>query len=361
MNKKVLISITMAVVLSVIVFGGVLAGITRDRGTLESGPPAASASWTAWISVYESVGGSPTLIFPPQEILTEDSYNAAQGQDGGYTDAGWQIQVENFSNESKGIPVNMAFCGLYPYAGLNWEYDFNWDGTNESTTNHGEVPLISGSSLISPSIDSVEVVGDTKVVSFSGVPETTYQVYRSTSPASQGSDQSNGRYKRQGEVTTDGVGFGTFVDSTTGIASIPSWYVVMYFANNPTGQHGCHSEDLSQTSSNVIYFSAAFNDVTEVVDLAWETALDDGITEFAILRGTSANLGEAGIIEDHIPVNNPGGAGSSYEYHDNSIAEGETYYYWLKVVTDTGIEYIGPRMVYTLVLEYDHFLPLIIK
>lgn len=360
MNKKVLISITMAVVLSVMVVGGVFAGITRDRGTLESGPPAGSASWTAWISVYELDAGNLTLVFPPQEILTEDSFNAAQGPDGGYTDAGWQIQVENFSNESKGIPVNMAFCGLDPYAGLNWEYDFNWDGTTDSTTDHGEVPLLTDTGLLSPSIDSVEVDGDTKVVSFSGVPETTYQVYRSTSPAAAGSDQSNGRYKRQGEVTTDSVGFGTFVDSTTGIASIPSWYVVMYFANNPVGHHGCHSEDLSQTSSNVIYFSAAFNDDTGDVDLSWETELDDGITEFALLRGTSGNIGDASVIADHIAVNNPGGAGSSYEYPDSTVDEGVTYYYWLKVVTDTGTEYIGPRMVSTFVLEYEYYIPLII-
>ncbi len=358
MNKKILVSMILAFVSGLFLVSVVLAGTTRDRGTLETTPPDGTINWTAWLSVYDYTVYPPTLIYPPQEIMTEDNFNASQGVDGGYTDAGWQIQVVNFSDETNNMPVNMSFCGLSDYAGDNWEDTFIWDGKNNSTTDHGEVPLRTGNGYFVPWLNSVEIVGETKVVTFFGVPETDYFVYRSTSPAAVGADWSNGRYKLQGPATTDENGVGIFVDDTPEIITVQSWYVVMYFADTPTGPHGCHSEEVDPTGIRMGEFTAAYDAKEKVVNLAWETVSELDILGFNVLRGTSEFGLPDQLNTDLIISNNPGQIeGSSYTYEDSDLLMGETYYYWIQIVgNDNTRESIGPREVR---IDLLFFLPLI--
>jgi hypothetical protein len=355
MKKKSLMSIIIAICLSVVIVGTVIAGTTRDSGTLETEPADGLVNWTAWLNLYTFVGGVPTLVYPPEEIMTEDSFNAVQGPDGGYTDSGWQIQVRNFTNETNGNQVNMVFCGINLDSGKNWEYDFLWDGLDDSTTEHGEVPLLTDHGFAAPRVVSVDIVGDTKVVSFYGEPETTFQVYRSTSPAAVGSDRSNGRYKLQGSATTYVDGLGTFVDSTPEIATVPSWYVVMYFPASPDGPFGCHSEEPNPTSVRVINFSAKFISAKKAVDLTWETDSNEDLLGFALLRNTEDDISSATVIEDMIAVIDPGGTGAIYDYTDETIELGETYYYWLQIIEGSDRTNIGSLQIRT---SFEYYMPL---
>jgi len=134
-NKKLLISLMLGVLLSLTAVFVVLAGITNDIGTLELNPPVGKVNYTAWLNIY-GPDYPPSLIHPPEEILTEDGFNPSAGEDGGFTEDCWQLSVGAFSNEGDNFPVNIQFGGLGDYSGTHWYYKFKWDGIDEPTTNH---------------------------------------------------------------------------------------------------------------------------------------------------------------------------------------------------------------------------------
>ena len=348
MRIKAINSTSLAIVLALLFVTVVIAGSTRDRGTLETDPPDGTVNWTAWL--WKTTGFPAVYIYPPEEIMTEDSFNYAQDTDLGYTDDGWQIQVENFTNSSFGDYVGMAFCGLNDQIQKNWQYTFQWDQTTEE---HGEVPLFTSSGYVAPALTSVDIVDETKVVTFYGDPNTTYQIYRSTSPAPSG-DRSNGRYKLQGTATTDSTGLGQFIDDTPEITTVPSWYEIIYFGEGEgTYIIGCHSEEADPTGVRVFDFDAVYNPDTQAVDLSWKKS-DPSIIGFNVFRGTNENVGNAVQINtDQINAMDE----EPFTYEDSDIVMGETYYYWIELIDTEGPDdKVGPR---TVVPGFRIFLPIV--
>jgi len=348
MNKKLLISLTLGVLLSLTAVVVVLAGITNDVGTLELDPPVGKVNYTAWLNIY-GPDYPPSLIHPPEEILTEDGFNPSAGEDGGFTEDYWQLSVGAFSNEGDNFPVNIQFGGLGDYSGTHWYYKFKWDGLDELTTNHTTpVPISTSAGAACPWILPVEVQETTNVVSFFGEPTKTYQIYRSTIPACEGCSNSNGRYLHLGEVTTDADGSGIYHDNESGITDIQAWYVVIYFNEDKYGAHGCHSEPVDPTNVVMGEFSAEYDDEKSAVVLAWETVSETNIVGFNVFRGTSETLVDSVKINTAIiPATQPGSpVGDIYTFEDADIEDGQTYYYWIEILTnDMSDQTVGPESV----------------
>jgi len=336
----VLLSLTAVVV--------VLAGITNDIGTLEMAPPVGQVNYTAWLNTYGSVPPY-TSVYPPEEILTEDGFNPSAGEDGGFTEDYWQLNVRAFSQEEDSISVNIQFGGMDGYSGTHWYYKFKWDGLDEQTTYHTiPVPISTSAGAACPRILPVEVQDTTNIVSFFGEPLKTYQIYRSTIPACAGCSNSNGRYLRLGEVTTDDVGSGIYHDNEPGITEIQAWYVVIYFNEDKYGAHGCHSEPVDPTNVVMGEFSAEYDDEKSAVVLAWETVSETNIVGFNVFRGTSETLGDSEKINTAIiPAKQPGSpVGDIYTFEDSDIEDGQTYFYWIGILTnDMSDQTVGPESV----------------
>ncbi|HAF49157.1 MAG TPA: hypothetical protein DCL08_07975 [Anaerolineaceae bacterium] len=347
MNKKLLISLTLGVLLSVTAVFFVLAGITNDIGTLELDPPVGKVNYTAWLNIYGPIPPYP-LTHPPEEILTEDGFNPSAGEDGGFTEDYWQLNVGAFSREENSIPVNIQFGGLGDYSGTHWYYKFKWDGVNELTTHHTiPVPVSTSTGAACPRILPVEVQDTTKIVSFFGEPSKTYQIYRSTIPACEGCSNSNGRYLHLGEVMTDIDGSGIYHDNEPGITEIQSWYVVIYFDDNSYGAHGCHSEPVDPTNVVMGEFTAVYDDKKSAVVLEWETLSEINIVGFNVFRGTSEILVDSVKINTAIiPANLGSPVGDIYTYEDDAVETGQTYYYWIEILTnDMSDQTVGPESV----------------
>lgn len=336
MKKKRIISIPLALALSLVTVVAVLAGTTSDIGTLQNDPPAGSANWTAWAYELNFNVFPPTQIYPPTQVLTEDNSNAAAGENLGYTDAGWFIQVENLQTASNGFPIYVSFGGLLGYKGSHWYKTFNWDGTSVSETNHGEVPITTLEGPACPTIYPVITHSDElyNEVRFWGSPNTTYHVYRSTSPSAAGNGASNGRYRLQGPALTDATGMGVYEDHTDGITNVTAWYLIIYFGNSPTlGNQGCHSEPTGPTATVLSSFTSSFDLETTSVKLSWETVSDSSILGFNIYRSDEITPDPVKINPEMVLVYEPGAMeGNQYSYTDADVEFGQTYTYWIDVV-----------------------------
>ena len=357
MNKKLLISVTIAFILCISVVFGVIAGTTRDRGTLELTPPPGSVNWTAWMRVtdYDDYG-NPYIIHPPEIIMTEDSYLYPHGIGLGYIDEGWQIQVENFKVES--IFVNMVFCGLKDYEGRNWEYSFRWDKSDSTTTHVPEVYLRDDTDFQAPRLLTINAVDETKEISFSGQPETKYQVYRSMSPATEDYDRSNGRYRHIGEAETNEFGFGQFIDTSEFAALDYGWYTIVYFAETWNGLHGCHSIFPDPTGTRVTDFKTEFDLTEKVIRLSWEKVAKD-VLGFNLYRSTSKDIEGDKIYSVWIGDPDADNEGLFSYVDDDALEFGETYYYKLEILgLDMSRENIRPMSI-SQRAGYFFFMPLI--
>ncbi len=355
MHKKYYVSIVLTLILTLIVVMSVLAGTTRDRGTLETKPPAGKVNWTAWLLVSDGQG---EVVHPPYEIMTEDSFNAAQGPGGGYTDEGWQIQVENMRRETAGIEVDMMFCGLDDLAGKNWWHTFEWD-ISESTTDHSEVPFREETSFTAPPMD-VEFVDDAYIVRFSGEADTKYYVYRSQNPAAEGANRSNGRYTRIGAVTTDSQGIGEYQDDDFN-SDFPAWYMVMYFAETFDGLHGCHGETGPLLKQCVFDFVAEYKADTNVVELTWKAETGEGITGFNVYRSESKTGTREKLNDAPIDATPPGGP---FAFTDDNLGNAKTYYYWIEIIGGAScLEMAGPVLVEIPQVggPYYYYIPLVTR
>lgn len=314
----------------------VLAGSTSDIGTLELDPPAGSANWTAWAREWDDTGEFPVQIYPPTQVLTEDNSNAAEDENLGYTDAGWFIQVENLQTASSGSRIYVSFGGLLDHSGSHWYTYFNWDVVTESETDHGEVPIATEEGPACPTIYPVITHTDElyNEVRFWGSPDTTYHVYRSTSPSAAGNGASNGRYRLQGPATTDSSGMGVYEDHTEGITTVTAWYLIIYFGDSPTlGTQGCHSEPVEPTAAVLSNFSSSFNPDTASVELSWETFSDSDILGFDIYRSDEYSPVLVKINTETLLVYPPDGTeGNQYSYTDAGVEIGQTYTYWLDLI-----------------------------
>ena len=152
MNKKRIISISIAVLLTFLAYNIAIAGLTSEWGTVETKPPAGGVNWAAWLD-----RGAQT----PSEIMTEDAFNCVAGLDTGYTDDGWFMQVRNFNfpRINDNDLIQMSFGGLGTHSGKHWYYSFNWEGggTDPTQTIHPEVALTTENGPPCPTIYPVGV------------------------------------------------------------------------------------------------------------------------------------------------------------------------------------------------------------
>ena len=357
MRKKIVIVISIILV-SLLVYSTVQAGYLFDYGELEDHPGAGEANWMAWYRTYSD--GRPF------EILTEDNTNCIKGENIGYSDISevgeeiepeddfleWILQSENFSS----IPtaeldeIKMLFGGLGSYSGTLWTEDFIYDDT-VPYSDQGLVPLLTGDYPACPILYEPLASTPTTYTFYTEQPGT-YLVYKSKNASGSG-NSSNGRYSYFATVT-DVSGIGSFTDDSPALGL--NWYIVLQVDGN-NEPIGCHSEPADPTNVRVFDFTAAFNVTDKVVELNWETASEFDILGFNVLRSTSKTGGREKLNEELLPADNPGGgAGSSYDFVDDEIAMGSTYYYWIEVIeTGGGRESVGPRDVHTGYLFYIPF------
>lgn len=344
MKKKFGISLVAAVILSVLVIGVVLAGSSLDYGTVETQPPVGQVNWTAWFD--NAANTLPAGM--PREVMTEDATNSDLGKDQGYQLLGstptWYAQIDLLEfGKAHDEPVSMIFGGLGASSGKIWVFDFVWNFLFESITAHGQVPL-STQVEACPAITDVSSEGSSQTVSFNGLPNSTYLVYRSRNASGAGNEASNGRYLYLLTVTTDGAGDATFTD----ISDLTSWYIVIR-ADLDNNIAGCHSEEANPTNIRLGEFTAVYNLADAAVDLTWETASEVNIVGFNIFRaedefGVRQKINPEQIIAKHPGENN----GAVYHYQDDDLEPGKEYFYWIEVLgLDSTRESIGPRSVRT--------------
>jgi len=348
-------SLLFSLVLIFLVVGTVFAGSTLDYGQLTDLPDDGTINFYAWITDLETEDNVPS------EIITEDSYNSSQGLDQGYIDTPdgpmWFLVVRNFKGaDDETNPVGMLFGGLQENSGTTWSFDFEWT-VNPSIKFWDVVGQKDTGTVACPTkypviIDPVTL---SKTITFYGEANKVYQLYRSELGSGAGNGESNGRYQWLAEVLTDENGFGTYTDTTYSQDAPGTWYEILLF-DPAEGFHGCHSELAGPTNVRVFDFTAAFNVPDKVVELNWETASEFDILGFNVLRSKSKVGGREQLNEDLILADNPGGSGSSYNFVDDSITMGSTYYYWIEVVeTGGGRESVGPRDVRSGYLFYIPF------
>ena len=342
-----MISLMLGILFSLTAVLVVFAGITNDIGTLELDPPVGKVNYTAWLNIYGPISPFP-LVHPPEEILTEDGFNPSAGEDGGFIENYWQLNVGAFSREEDRVPVNIQFGGLGDYSGYHWYCKFKWDGVNELTYHTIPVLISTSTGDACPRMLPVEVQDSTNIVSFFGEPSKTYQIYRSTKAACEGCSNSNGRYLHLGEVTTNPYGSGIYQDIEPGITEIQAWYVVIYFDDNSYGAHGCHSEPVDPTNVVMGEFTVIYDDKKSAVVLEWETVSETNIVGFNVFRDTNDTLVDSVQINtDIIAAKQPGSpVGDIYTFEDADVEDGQTYYYWIEILTnDMSYQTVGPESV----------------
>ena len=244
-KHKRLLAVVSALVLAAVLFSAVAAGGDIDFGQLDGLPP--EANYVAWLT--KSIESPDTA---PVQILTEDGYNSALGENQGYQSLFWLINVGNFDGPApaQGDEVNLIFGGLGANSGELWAINFNWDSF-EATTGHPLAPQTAASGAECPvMLPGSFTPGDpaSKTINWSGAPGS-YHIYRSLLPSGAGNDKSNGRYAYVGTAVI-GVGetTGTYLDTLpAGITQ--SWHVVVPADPDTNAIIGCHSEDESSPTA----------------------------------------------------------------------------------------------------------------
>lgn len=379
MNKKLILSVILAGVLTAAVVLQVIAGAVFDYGTLagkaeaDPPPPEGAVNWIAyWRTFANGI---------PREILTEDSTNAEDGVDLGYSKGiinpdivHWVLQIENFNVQPESYdpefgehnPIYIVFGGVgEEFSGTLWKYTIPYWLITESITNQDKVPIHTTEGAACPIIEAQPVSGIERTVYFSGQPNAYYLVYRSRNGSGHPTNTaSNGQYFYRTTATTNesGLGFFTENDDFTG----PNWYLVIQADSGTNAIIGCHSEEGVPTNVRVFDFSAVYQPETHTVELAWETASELDMNGFNVLRGTSQGGEPTQINAEMIPTLGPPGdlEGNRYSFTDDALGDAQTYYYWLEIVGTSGRqERVGPEMV-TIANAgetYYYYLPLIMK
>jgi len=266
----------------------------------------------------------------------------------------WWILMQNF-DEPAPYPTDeyqVILGGLGEiYSGTLWETSFAWVNT-ESQTNHG---LIDISSTLPPnpcpriSTQPVEEPIDTEAgrsFYFVGQPNSTYYVYRSQLGSGANNGASNGRYYYIGiEVSNDdGIGIYTDFDVYDG----PSWYLVIQADPGTGAIIGCHSEEGDPTNVVMGEFTANYDEEKSAVVLEWETVNETNIVGFDVFRGITDTLVDSVKINTEIITAKQSGSpvGDIYTFEDTDIEGGQTYYYWIEILTnDMSDQTVGPESV----------------
>jgi hypothetical protein len=92
--------------------------------------------------------------------------------------------------------------------------------------------------------------------------------------------------------------------------------------------------------------------------LDWETANEVGLVGFNIYRSDSLDGVRQKLNTNLLPAKNPGQMiGATYQFND-TVDQGQNYYYWLELVLTEGTELIEPVKPDT---YYSVFIPVIVR
>jgi hypothetical protein len=112
----------------------------------------------------------------------------------------------------------------------------------------------------------------------------------------------------------------------------------------PGNDFGYYRSGYVPTSVLLISFTARWEG--EAVQLEWETAFEINLVGFDLLRSTSASGDRTQINDEMIYGLAPDGFGASYDYLDQAVTPGGTYYYWLVAEDSSGLRVaLGPVSV----------------
>ena len=229
------------------------AGTDLDRGTLVELPAVGTINFMAWYNTAT----------PPNEVLTEDSYNSSFGPDQGYyfrsstAQPTWRFIVGEggFSTTpAGGATITMLFGGIGAETDKIWNYSFQWDNSGDpAITDHNVGAHVLGAAC--PTMLSGSRTADAMTITWSGNGASKYAIYRSMNPGKTGATWSNGRYGNP--VVVDG-STTSYVDQACGTndTTIGCWHIVVPLdANN--GISGCHSEESTPTAVALRTFRSA--------------------------------------------------------------------------------------------------------
>lgn len=108
---------------------------------------------------------------------------------------------------------------------------------------------------------------------------------------------------------------------------------------------------LSDVPTAVMLSSFTGESQYQAVTLNWQTVNEISLQTFNVLRSTTL-AGEKQLVTTLAAKGEPMGA--LYHFKE-SVAPGQTYYYWLELVKESGSELSGPMMV---TVRYPTFIPL---
>lgn len=220
------------------------AGSTVDMGTLPGTPAVGTINYLAWYNAAT----------PPTQVLTEDGFNSAAGQDQGYflvlSTPTWILNASNFMpNPSDGVTMNMLFGGIGAQAGNIWTYSFTYD-SDTPVTSHGTVGTAGSGNCPTMTPGSQGVGG--KVLNWTSTGASGYAIYRSQLPSGAGNGASNGRYDL---VTTVSSGTTTYTDTACPTGT-DCWHIIVPL--NASNQiSSCHSQESSPTAVTLRTFRSA--------------------------------------------------------------------------------------------------------
>jgi len=235
------------------------------------------------------------------------------------------------------------------YSGTLWKETLpKWD-KSDSSINWDEVPIDSTDPMNAcPSISEqpvLEPVGE-RSINFSGPkPGTTYHIYRSQNASGAGNDASNGQYFWIDTVTVPVGEYGTYFTDLEEFDG-PAWYLVIEADLESNAIIGCHSEEADPTNVVMGEFTAVYDAQKSAVVLEWETVSEINIIGFNVFRGTSDTLSDSVKINtDTIAAKHLGSpGGDTYTFEDDGVDEGQTYYYWIEILTnDSSDQTVGPE------------------
>ena len=336
MRRKTLVSIIIALLITIVVIGGAQAGSTVDFGQLTGIPAVGTINFYAWDNTTNLAGGIPS------KILTEDNWLCSTGPNQGYfyntnTALGpegptWAMTLYNLTNDYfTSRPISMVFGGLTnAERGHIWRFNFTYT-QSPSIKNWGIIGTKSDNEPNCPVIYPVKNQEGAKVVSFFAQPNQTYQIYRSQNASGASNGYSNGVYLWVGSTITDTNGYAVYTDTTFSPTAPGWWYEVILVSS--TGVNGCHSEPVETTAAVLSSFTSSFDLATTSVKLDWETVSDSSILGFDIYRSDEVTPDPVKINPEIVLVYEPGGmGGNQYSYIDEEVEFGQTYTYWIDVV-----------------------------
>jgi hypothetical protein len=179
-----------------------------------------------------------------------------------------------------------------------------------------------------------------------GQPTTSYYVYRSQNALGADNGASNGSYYYLAKEISDSAGYGGYTD--TDVFDGPAWYLVIEADSESNALIGCHSEEADPTNVVMGEFTAVYDAQKSAVVLEWETVSEINIIGFNVFRGISDTLSDSVKINtDTIAAKHLGSpGGDTYTFEDDGVDEGQTYYYWIEILTnDSPDQTVGPESV----------------